>query len=251
LPWNEFLIPLLAGYIFIHLFHLTKFRAQRHDGYRLLIESTICGAVLSIISWSSMHALHGTRAGTWIETWVRTAGIAYPFLGTAAGAVFLALVLALAGNLLIGAERAKSIMVRQDDNGFLRLFHRAATESRMVSVTLESKKVYIGYITRTPNLSPEQQFVGLLPLLSGYRDKDTLRLEITTNYAKVISSRPYDAQDFEVTFCLDAISSANLFEPNAYPLFGDVVTPSQQTSQAGTSHRELEPPGQDAPTATD
>jgi len=123
------------------------------------------------------------------------------------------------GNWIIGAERAKGIIVRRNDNGFLRLFHRALTESRMVSVTLSSKKVYIGYVTRTPNLTPKEQFVGILPVVSGYRDKDTLQLTIVTNYAQAISANPEAANDFEVTFCLDSIESANLFDPLAYPLF--------------------------------
>lgn len=223
MPWNEFLIPLLGGYVFVHLFHFTKFRAQRYDGYRLLIESTLAGAILLILSRFALISLHRTAIGTSLEGWLLVTGIGYPFLGTGVCALALAVILPFVGNAIVGTDRAKAILIRQDDNGFLRLFHRAATEARIVSVTLTSKKVYIGYITRTPSLSPQQQFVGLLPLLSGYRDKDTMRLAITTNYARVFASGKYNTEDFEITFCLDAISTANLFEPNAYPLFGDLA----------------------------
>lgn len=221
MPWNEFLLPLLAGYVFINLFYLTKFRAQRHESSRLLIESTLCGVVIFALARGLSLWASGSSLGLWFEAWMLHHGFTYPFAGTAVLAAVVALALSLLGNLIVGVDRAKAIIIRDHDNGFLRLFHRAATESLMVSVTLASKKVYIGYIVRTPNLSPEQQFVGLLPLLSGYRDKDTMRLVITTNYAKVLHSDLSAADDFELTFSLAVIETANLFDVKAYPLFGD------------------------------
>lgn len=150
MPWNEFLIPLLAGYVFVHLFHLTKFRAQRYDGYRLLIESTLFGAIFFAASRFAILGLGATPFGGRLELWIKRDGLNYPFIGTDVCTFTLAVVLAVGGNIVLGTERAKAIMIKEDDNGFLRLFHKAATESKVVSVTLASKKVYIGYITRTP-----------------------------------------------------------------------------------------------------
>src|ERR1700744_5570854 len=39
-------LSLLAGYAFVHLFYFTRFRSQRLDGYRLLIEAGVVGVVL-------------------------------------------------------------------------------------------------------------------------------------------------------------------------------------------------------------
>jgi hypothetical protein len=211
LPWNEFLIPVLAGYAFIHFFHLTKFRAQRYDGYRLLIESTLVGVILFVLSRLTIIWLHGTRIGAQTELWIHREGISYPYLGSGVFALALAGASAQIANWIIGIDRAKDIVVKKHSNGFLRLFHDALLQSKLVSVTLNSKKVYIGFITRTPSLTPDEQFVDLLPLLSGYRDKDTMRLEITTNYAAVLSSETCNASDFVITFGLDAISTAGLF----------------------------------------
>src|ERR1035437_1580022 len=46
MPANIFLIPLLAGYLFVHISNRFRFRAQSLDGYRLLIESATAGVVL-------------------------------------------------------------------------------------------------------------------------------------------------------------------------------------------------------------
>ena len=141
---------------------------------------------------------------------VRDHAVTYPLAGTAFLATFLALAIALILNLIFRPEWAKLFLVRRHDNGFLRLFHKALTETKTVSVTLSNRKVYIGYVIRTPNLSPEDQFVGLLPMLSGYRDKDTLRLNIVTNYGPAMKSGTTPAEDFEVTFALSSIDSASL-----------------------------------------
>jgi hypothetical protein len=223
-PWNEFLLPVLAGYIFINLFNLTKFRAQRQDGYRLLIESLFYGVAIFTIARILAIWIDRSYRIMALEQWLRDNGMMYPLAGTTFLAVLIALVLALLCNLVIRAERAKRILVKRHDNGFLRLFHRAAAEYRMVSVTLSNRKVYIGYVFRIPNLSPEEQFVGLLPVVSGYRDKDTLRLVLTTNYGPVLAGTSASKDDFEVTFALGSIESANLFDPIAYPLFDAAPT---------------------------
>ena len=227
----------MAGYLFINIFHLTKFRAQHHDGYRLLLESTLIGVVIFVLA--RILGFWAEKIG-WIANvhqFVRQEGITYQFSGTAVLSCGIAVLAAYLGNWVVGAERAKGIIVRLNDNGFLRLFHRALSESRMVSVTLSSKKVYIGYVLRTPNLTPKQQFVGILPVVSGYRDKDTLQLTVVTNYAQAISANPEAANDFEVTFCLDSIESANLFDPQAYPLF--------ESDRKTTTPQTIEPPRSD------
>jgi hypothetical protein len=227
-PWNEFLLPLLAGYVFIHTFYLTKFSAQRYDGYRLLMQSAVVGVILFVVARFAVLLFHQIPLGIKLQSWLHTEGVAYPLVGTGITALVLAGGVAMLGNLVIGTKRAKGIVVKYHENGFLRLFHKAVTETRVVSVTLESKKVYIGYVLRTPDLTPRQQFVGVLPLLSGYRDKDTLQLRITTNYARVIYAEGYVPEDFEVTFCLDDVASASLFDAKAYPLFGDIESISEK-----------------------
>jgi hypothetical protein len=190
-PWNEFLLPILAGYIFLNFCSLTRFRAQRHDGYRLLIESLFYGVLIfssARVLGILMYKSYRVQA---FESWRQQNGLVYPYSGTAVLAACLAAILALLANFVIGRDRAKKMLLARSDNGFLRLFNMAAVNYRMVSVTLSNRKVYIGYVLRAPNLRPEDQFVGLLPVVSGYRDKDTLRLIVTTNYAPQSKRKGY------------------------------------------------------------
>jgi hypothetical protein len=213
---------------------LTKFRAQRHDAYRLVIEALLFGVVIFAVARVGTLYAYKTGWGTWLETFLLQDGITYPFAGTAVFAAALAAILAGVGNLMIGSEQAKRIILRKHDNGHLRLLHKAATEPRMVSVTLSCKKVYIGYVLRTPNLSPQEQFVGILPIVSGHRHKDTQELVITTNYGPAISAGLFPPEDFEITVSLASIEIASFFEPRAYPLFtgAEASPPPERAAQA-------------------
>jgi hypothetical protein len=184
-----------------------------------MIESLFFGVVIFAAARFTAMWIRDSSLGAHLELLIQRSGLGYPFVGTGILATALALILALLGNLAIGADRAKRIIVARHDNGFMRLFQRAATSSRMVSITLSSKKVYIGYILSTPNLSPGEQFVGILPIISGYRDKDTLRLVATTNYARAIEEGVIPQEDFEVTIALASVEIANFFDPDIFSLF--------------------------------
>ncbi len=51
-----------------------------------------------------------------------------------------------------------------------------------VLVSLKSKKVYVGIVSCPAFEHGDYEVVELLPLLSGYRDKDTLQVRFTSNY---------------------------------------------------------------------
>lgn len=88
-----------------------------------------------------------------------------------------------------------------------------------LSITLKSIKVYIGLVVRTPNMKPGQRHIGILPLVSGYRDPTTLRLVFTEDYKRVYRMKGVDPANFVVTIPLAEIQSANFFDPDIYPKF--------------------------------
>lgn len=58
--------------------------------------------------------------------------------------------------------------------------------STLVELSLRIGKTYIGYVTEKNIDSVSDADVGLIPVLSGYRDNGTRRLVITTSYANVV-----------------------------------------------------------------
>src|SRR5258708_3535527 len=92
MPANLLLLPLLGGFWFVHFCYLFKFRAQRLDGYRLLLESAffclllIVPARLITYLWPRFSGLGRGAEGEWISVWHGPA-----LSGTASLSLFLGL----------------------------------------------------------------------------------------------------------------------------------------------------------------
>ena len=70
-----------------------------------------------------------------------------------------------------------------------KLFWYSLTEKRdedkLLMITTKSNKVYIGYVSQLSEPIGES-YVTILPNFSGYRNKENLKIEITTRYTDVI-----------------------------------------------------------------
>ena len=70
------------------------------------------------------------------------------------------------------------------------LMQIALKGERMLSITLETRKWYAGYVAEVPTLKPSEKYFRIIPILSGYRDKDTLSATRTISYVHgVLSAR--------------------------------------------------------------
>ena len=125
-------------------------------------------------------------------------------------------VAAIVLNLFIDTDRAKEIEVRRNGNPLTRLLYRAAKEQFLVSITLDSRKWYVGWILESPSLLPAERFFRLLPYMSGYRDQATLETFRTVFYEDVLNSHELDKDELVLTFPIDSVKSAGRFNENVY-----------------------------------
>ena len=99
----------------------------------------------------------------------------------------------------------------------------------MVTITLKSRKVYIGMIDRTKffniytNSSP---VISIIPFLSGYRDKETLSFILDCNYASIYDEKkisfdtePLSYEQFRHIIPMDQIECFSLFDVEIYKAF--------------------------------
>lgn len=102
---------------------------------------------------------------------------------------------------------------------------RAMEENMPVSMTLGHGKVYIGYVTGSIEPGEKREMLRILPLVSGYRDGDAMKLKLTTWYVSIYEQfndkrlshlRP---ELFEVVLPLSEVKSVNLFDIQAYNAF--------------------------------
>jgi hypothetical protein len=216
MPQGLLIVPLLGGFLFLHLSHVFRFRTQRYDGYRILFASAVAGLVLLILGraavllFSAVPVVNGLAGRAWF------AFSPFPHSDSCAWSLALAPLLAAATNRLIGLEEAKDMQIaqRRQADALTRLLHTAARDARLLSLTLDSRKWYVGYVAEAPNLNPEEKYFRLLPLLSGYRDKDTLETYRTVFYEDLLETE--EAENFVITLPLADVKTANFFDPDVY-----------------------------------
>jgi hypothetical protein len=92
------------------------------------------------------------------------------------------------------------------------LFTLSLQKDKYVMLTLTDRKVYVGKVislgepTETDGMD---QDISIIPLMSGHRDKDTLKVEFDTHYSEIES-------DIYLSLRQDSILSATPFDFDAY-----------------------------------
>lgn len=71
------------------------------------------------------------------------------------------------------------------DDGKIRIIIDALTTQTPVRISLKSRKVYIGIIVSEHFEPSDLDNIIVIPYFSGYREKDTLKLILDTNYADI------------------------------------------------------------------
>lgn len=165
-----------------------------------------------------------------------------PFATTFVGAI----VIGVAGSWLISLIFTPSVLVRaaiqKYGDDLEKLLLRALEGSIPIMITIEHRKVYVGFVLSMPTLSERDRHAKLLPLKSGYRDSGDLRVHWTTDYAAVLEqlSREIEAeaaggdrvknevrdsvqdwQLFGTVLPLERMTSATLFDDGVYRRFAD------------------------------
>lgn len=215
MPYNLLLLPLMGGFLFFHLAHVFRFGAQRLDGYRLLFQSAIAGTCLAtlarllVLAFAAIGPAERARI-----LWYAFSPFKYS--ATSALALVLGPILAVILNFFIGKQEAKDMEIRRHGNPLMQLLHRAEREKLLISITLDSRKWYVGWVAELPSLDPQELHFRLLPFMSGYRDSQTLETFRTVFYQEVLQNREFDADEFVITLPLKDVKIAGFFNEDVY-----------------------------------
>ncbi len=253
------LLPLLGGYAFIHICFRFRYRAQALSGHRLIFEASIAGLLFLVPSRALILLIaQPLRCTSWFQPlWGQVTG-GTGFVGTLILALFLAPSVAALWNVADGYRWHRRFRkrgqfpdwipkkyhprsfrshwetcriheldraIKNSSNDLWILLHRAAQEAagaeRRLAVALSMKddKVYVGWVTRSPNLRPDDQHVSIYPLISGYRDGQTKEVIFTTDYPtdeEELSQAGLRPEDFIVVLPLAEILTVRLFDRDFY-----------------------------------
>lgn len=124
-------------------------------------------------------------------------------------------------------------MAAQD--GIESLLVQAIDEGKLIFVTMKSRKVYIGYVAAPRMEHHDTQHLAIIPYISGYRDKDTLRYHEQHRYyelylSKNISydSEPLNFNHFRHVMPMEQIEAVSLFDTETYKSFDEFSTPEPE-----------------------
>lgn len=99
--------------------------------------------------------------------------------------VFLAFsvgLLTLAGYKIFPRKKAQKIKDIVSENHLEKFIVEASYTQFPIAITLKSRKAYIGICLGDELINSKIEHIAIIPLLSGYRNKDDLSIDITNNY---------------------------------------------------------------------
>lgn len=107
----------------------------------------------------------------------------------------------------------------------------SALYGQTIMLTLKNEKVYIGFFEKSP-IPGKTNYLSINPILSGYRDKETKILKITTDYLKVVNEFIEEIEDekegedlaeislnTDIVIKQDEILTASIYEQNIFDKF--------------------------------
>ena len=220
------LLALAGGFLFAYFWKLTRFPALRLEGQQLIFVAVGIAVPLLILARLfllaaplifSEYIIDGVT-GAW-RTLVDPLGTpsALPTFFTA---FVLGPILGLLFEVLTPKRWASNYVMDRYGSDLERFLYFSVRGRLFVSVTLDNRKVYIGWTGLAPFSGPSDKDGAkdftLLPVLSGYRNEETLKLEITTDYTSAYqqierSDSQVSIDDFEIVIPVSRVVTANPF----------------------------------------
>ncbi len=173
---------LVAGFLFIRLFPLSRYYTNRLQGYALFLYSVTAGLFLLIIASAVVY-----YARSWQIVDVEAAHrfiravLPVPHAGKSLVALIIGVVLPIVSRL-VSLDAYMNLVIEKKGDPLEVLLRRAFGQSREVSVTLRSGKAYVGRIADLFNPAYDVQYIELFLTHSGYRTEASKRLVLLNDY---------------------------------------------------------------------
>jgi hypothetical protein len=97
-------------------------------------------------------------------------------------AVILAPIASFIDNICRDDEKSRKFIHKEKSPALEKFLFECGSELQTVLISLKSRKIYVGIVNDIPIESGEVEHFSILPVLSGYREKDKLTVAFTTNY---------------------------------------------------------------------
>lgn len=242
------LVVLACGYLYSNRHLPSKFKQQKAVGWNayfdvalhgglFLISGIIFTSALWVVVWAFMCVLNIP----WFFSWSNHHFLfAYEMLSFRIFGMSFFSAVVVGITVLISFCAAKHAESKFRDpkqrNVILReIANCSATESvifeaietgLLLLITLKSRKVYVGMVDEARFHHLDTDTIVIIPFMSGYRHKDTLRFIVDHNYAEhyeeegiTLVSQPLSVYQFRHVLPYEQIESLSLFNVNTFEKF--------------------------------
>lgn len=236
---------LVAGFLACHIHPYHSYKLHRYEGQYLYLKSSKLG--LMCFGWGFLLAttfhllvpssvqIFGFSFSINIEAFVKDlmgdmgasndsekAKMAWFFILSVA-TIFSAWIIKLWGHIVLKLRfghffknKVHVIGELLDDSPLdSLLFKLSLNKNKQVMLSMQDRKVYVGKIIRMgepTETNGMDQDITIVPVLSGYRDKDTLKVKLDTEY----NDMPNSKTNITLSLRQDAIVSATEFDFDFY-----------------------------------
>ncbi|EON5841043.1 hypothetical protein ACNDRZ_003333 [Escherichia coli] len=238
-------VILVSGFIYVNLSLSTRYRYKRSNGWDAYFFVAAWGIVFFLLGGFLTFVLNITGGFRWLSNELNLTPDSFNgMLSTSSDKaqrineikqiawVVISIVLSAIsglGNKLrtkSGDRRWDALAKAVGNNSFESLLMEASARQFPIIATLSSRKIYVGLVTCPALENGLSEHLEILPMLSGYRDKDDLTISITTNYHQhylesgVIGGMSrLNIQDFRVLIPKDEVETISFFDTETYNKF--------------------------------
>lgn len=239
------ILPLIGGYFFAINWLGLKYTVAREDGHRLYFRAAFCGAIFFIM----LYILHlvvvesfppyryiVNLADGYLKPFFPDQKYSKPptdFVLTAVYSLLFGYCLAKFLNLFYNDKSKDKLLSKAiESDEFESLLHRVIRKNIPICITMDNSKVYVGIVKNTTKPDQTRRAISIWPYMSGFRAKDTGKMEFTTYYDKIydkiqeeMGKVPANAkikvkpEEFEIVIPTDKIASISIFDLDVWELF--------------------------------
>jgi len=196
---------------------------MRYNNQELLLSSAAIGFAGLALAYLVVLLLSHFKPGLGRQ-WHQIFSFSY------SGTAFIAFILLVAAVTIewqMHDEEKQIIQIIEEENDAVEtLFLKSLRESKLLSITLKNRKVYVGFISQnffTPYR--DLQSIKIIPVLSGVRSKEQLKIDFTTPYESIVDFAEdndhldLNPDDFQIGLPISEIVSVKTFDFRVYNMF--------------------------------
>ncbi|WP_299002367.1 hypothetical protein [uncultured Shewanella sp.] len=189
---------LISGYFFVHNSKKTRFKSRREEAQRYYFRCGAVGTAFIFIGIIFAFFIDHFNWASWllrftpysIENFIFTQDEHFTVRDYWQVKIIIGALLAVPLSLLCAkvnnffTDKTGMFKKLRDEyfSDIEKFLADCGDEYRTILITLSNNKVYVGLLVDIRLENKEIEYFTIIPILSGYREKDTLTVTFTTNY---------------------------------------------------------------------